>query len=118
VRGRLLLLDATAIVLFAVVGLLSHDGTVSPAGLARDALPVLGCWLAAAAALGLYRGGGLRRLLATWAVGVPLGVLVRALALGRGLDGSQAAFLGTSLAFVLVFVLGLRALARAASRLY
>ena len=41
--------DAAALVLFAVIGLLSHRGGVSGHGLARDALPLLGGWFAAAA---------------------------------------------------------------------
>ena len=37
------------------------------------------------------------------------GILVRALVLGRDLDGDQAVFLGISLAFTLLFVLAWRA---------
>jgi hypothetical protein len=104
----LALTDAAAIVVFASIGLASHRHGLTAAGYARDALPLLGGWFAAAALFGLYRGGGIRALLATWAVGVPLGVLVRALALGRALDGKQAAFLGVALTFILLLVLALR----------
>ncbi|HET7045020.1 MAG TPA: DUF3054 domain-containing protein [Gaiellaceae bacterium] len=114
---RLVLSDVAAIVLFATVGQLSHDGTVSIAGYGRDALPIGAAWLAVAFAVRLYERGGTWRLLATWAAGVTLGVTLRGLALGRDLDGGQLAFLGTSLAFTIVFVLALRALtARAAPR--
>jgi hypothetical protein len=109
---RLAAADAAAIVLFATVGQLSHDGTVSPAGYGRDALPVLAAWFAVAVAVRLYERGGTARLLATWLAGVTLGVVLRGLALGRDLDGGQVAFLGTSLAFTLLFVLALRALTR------
>jgi hypothetical protein len=100
--------DAVAIVAFATVGLLSHDHTLGVSGYARDALPLLGGWFAAAFAFGLYRRPSAKTLLATWAVGVPLGVLVRALVLGRDLDGGQAVFLAIALAFTLLFVLAFR----------
>jgi hypothetical protein len=101
--------DALAIVAFVTVGLVSHRHGVSATGYARDALPLLGGWFGVALALRTYRAGGTRRLLATWAVGIPLGVLIRALVLGRSLNGSELAFLGVTLAFSLLFVLGLRA---------
>jgi hypothetical protein len=102
------LADALGILTFATVGLLSHDHALSLSGYARDALPVLGGWFAAALVFGAYRRPSARTLLATWIVGVPLGIVVRALALGRDLDGDQAVFLGISLAFTLLFVLAWR----------
>ena len=39
---------------------------------------------------------------------MPLGILVRALVLGRSFDGDQAVFLGISLVFTLLFVLAWR----------
>ena len=93
-RPRLLpLADALGILTFATVGLLSHDHALSLTGYARDALPVLGGWFAAALVFGAYRNPSTRTLLLTWIVGVPLGILIRALALGRDLDGDQAVFL-------------------------
>ena len=56
-----------------------------------------------------YRLGGLRRLLETWAVAVPLGVLIRGVVLGRSLGADQFEFLGVALVFSLIFVLALRA---------
>lgn len=109
-RGRLWpLADAIALVAFAVVGLLSHRGTVTAPGLARDALPLLGGWFAAALVFRLYRRPSPTRLLATWACGITAGVLVRALVLGHALDGHEAAFLAVALAFTLLFVLVARA---------
>jgi hypothetical protein len=102
------LADALGIVTFATVGLLSHDGALSLSGYARDALPVLGGWFAAAMVFGAYRTPSRRTLVLTWIVGVPLGILVRALVLGRSFDGDQAVFLGISLAFTLLFVLAWR----------
>ena len=109
---RLAVADGLALVAFVTVGLLSHDHALSLAGYARDLLPLLVGWFGAAAAFGLYRSGGRRALLLTWAVGVPVGVLIRALALGRPLDGGEAAFLGVTLAFTGLFVLAFRAVTR------
>jgi hypothetical protein len=110
------LADGLALVAFVTFGLLSHDHALGAAGYARDALPLLAGWFAAAVLFGLYRGGGRRALLATWAVGVTLGVVVRALVLGRAPDGGEAAFLGVTLAFTLLFVLLFRSAAASLSR--
>ena len=106
--GALALADAAALVLFSVVGLLSHDGAVSAAGLARDALPLLAGWFAAALLFRTYRRRSARSLLLTWIVGVPLGVALRAVVLGRAFEGREAGFLAVALTFTLVFVVALR----------
>ena len=103
------LADALGILTFATVGLLSHDHALSLTGYARDALPVLGGWFAAALLFGAYRNPSTRTLLLTWIVGVPLGILVRALALGRRPDADQAVFLGDLARVHLLFVLAWRA---------
>jgi Protein of unknown function (DUF3054) len=105
--------DAVALVVFAVVGLLSHHGTVTATGLAHDALPLLAGWFAAALVFRLYTRPSASRLLATWACGVTAGVVLRALVLGRTLNGHEAAFLGVALAFTLLFVVVLRLAAAA-----
>jgi hypothetical protein len=99
--------DAAAIVVFAVVGVISHHA--SPSAFFRDALPLLGGWFAAALVTRLYRRPTVSRFLATWALGITAGVLVRALILGRSLDRHEAAFLATSLVFTLLFVIVARA---------
>jgi hypothetical protein len=104
----LALSDAVAIVVFATIGLLSHRHGIGPRGYARDALPVLAGWFGAALVFGAYSRRTTGALLLTWIVGVPLGVLIRGLALGRSLDGDQAAFLVVTLVFTLAFVLALR----------
>jgi len=114
-HGRLAAaVDAAAIVVFAIVGMLSHHAS-APA-FAHDALPLLGGWFAAALATRLYVRFSGSRFLATWAAGITAGVLVRALILGRDLDGHQAAFLATSLVFTLLFVVALRAVTVALTR--
>jgi hypothetical protein len=103
-------LDGAAIVVFAVIGMLSHDGAVFATGFARDALPLLAGWFGVALALGTYRRPSRRKLVATWAVGIPLGVLVRGWALGRHADGKQLAFLTTTLIFTGLLIIAFRAL--------
>jgi hypothetical protein len=100
--------DAVALVVFVSIGLLSHDHRLTTAGYAHDALALL---------FGAYRRHTSWALLATWALGISLGVLIRALVLGRPLNADQAAFLGVALCFTLLFVLTLRfAVSRVATR--
>ncbi len=101
--------DAVAILIFVTIGLLSHHGALSLRGYARDALPFLGCWFAAALVAGLYSRPSFARLAVTWAIGVPVAVLMRALVLGRTLGGKEAAFLAVSLVTIGVLVVALRA---------
>jgi hypothetical protein len=104
--------DAAAIVVFVSIGLLAHHRGLSLRGYARDTLPLAGGWFAAAWLFGLYRSPGPLPLLATWALGISAGVLVRALVLGRRLDGSEAAFLGVCLVTIGALDLALRAALR------
>jgi len=101
--------DVAAIVVFVTIGLISHHRGLSAGGYARDTLPLAGGWFGAAALFRAYgdapRG---RAVLATWACGVPAGVLIRALALGRPLNGKEAAFLGVSLCMIGLLVTLLR----------
>lgn len=100
----LALADAAAIATFAVIGIVSHTGRVSLAALAEDAVPLLAGWFAAALAFRLYARRTTRALVSTWAVGIPLGVAVRAAALGRLDEPRQFAFLATTLVLTLAFV--------------
>jgi hypothetical protein len=97
--------DLAAIIVFVTIGLFVHHGGVSASGYARDTLTLGGGWFAAAAIFHPYRSSAqLRRLVATWAVGITAGVLVRALILGRALDSHEGAFLCVCLATIGLFV--------------
>jgi hypothetical protein len=98
VTRRTAIADAIALTVFVVIGVLTHESSVT--ALVRDLLLFLGCWFAAALAL--------RRLLPTWLIGVTAAVLIRAAIVGH----FAADFYGVALAFTLLFVL----LARAASQ--
>jgi hypothetical protein len=106
---RFAVADAAALLLFTTVGLLSHG--FEPSGYLRDGLPLLAAWFAVALWLRLYPRAPWRRVVRCWLIAVPLAWLARALALGRDFDGGQLAFLAITLAFTLVFVVALRAVA-------
>ena len=95
--------DVVALLVFVTIGLFNHHGGVSAGDYARDALPLVGCWLLAGGAFDLYKRPRVRALLATWLVGVTAGVLLRAL-LRWHIDGGDAAFLAVALCFTLLFV--------------
>lgn len=108
--------DGAAIVGFTIIGVISHREALPPSAVAEDALPLLAGWFAAAVVFGLYGRRSWRAFLLTWAVGIPVGVLMRAAALGRLDEPRQLAFLATTLVLSLVFVLGARGLLTIASR--
>lgn len=108
--------DAAAIVVFAIVGLLSHHGGVRGRGLARDAVPLLGGWFAVALLVRLYARPAVWRLAATWLVGITAGVAVRAAILGHTHAGREAPFLGVALGFTLLFSLAARLLTASGRR--
>jgi hypothetical protein len=88
---RLALAGAAAILIFATIGQLTHEGGVSAGGYAADVLPLLGCWLAAA-----WRTG---RFVPTWLLGVTAGVAIRMAVLGH-YRWSELSFLAVALVFV------------------
>ena len=103
--------DAAAIVVFTLIGLLSHQGGVSGRGLARDLLPLLGGWFAVALLVRLYTRPSLWRLVATWLLGITGGVVLRAAILHHTAAGKEAAFLVVALVLTLLFALIARLLA-------
>jgi hypothetical protein len=107
--------DVAALLVFVTVGLLNHHGSLFAGGYARDALPIVGCWLLAGGGFDLYRRPRLRALLGTWLVGVTAGVLIRA-AVRWHLDGGDGVFLVVALCFTLLFVVAARALVALATR--
>jgi hypothetical protein len=107
--------DAAAIVVFTLIGLLSHHGGVSGRGVARDLLPLLGGWFGVALLVRLYTRPAPWRLVTTWLVGITAGVAIRAAILGHTHAGKEAAFLAVALGFTAVFTLAARLAAATAS---
>jgi hypothetical protein len=112
----LLIGDAIAIAMFAVIGLASHDEGITAGGVARNALPILAAWFVVAAFAGTYSRPGLRTMLVTWVIAVPVGVAIRAIALSRPADGSQIVFGIVTMTVTLVLLLGWRAIEAVVSK--
>jgi hypothetical protein len=74
----------------------------------RDLGCFLGAWFAVALVVRLYLRGGLRRLAATWLVGITAAVAVRAAIVGH----FAADFYAIALAFTALFVAAGRLLVR------
>jgi hypothetical protein len=103
--------DAAAIALFAVLGLSAHESGITAAGLARNALPIVGAWFLLAPVLRTYAEPGARTLLVTWAAAVPVGVALRAVLLKRSLGAAELTFLGVTMAVTLALLSCWRAVA-------
>jgi len=104
--------DAVALVIFVIIGLVNHEHGITLAGLARTALPLLGAWFAVAAIAGTYRRPGIRTLLVTWAVAVPVAVVIRAIILHRRAGESQVTFGIVALIVTLALLLAWRFVAK------
>ena len=104
------LVDAAALVVFVVVGVLTHDASAT--AFLRDVLCILGGWFVAATAVRLYTRGGRWRLAVTWLAGITAGVFVRAAIVGH----VAYDFWGVALGFTALFVLAARGLARLVSQ--
>lgn len=108
-RARVLAVgDLGALLAFALIGLASHDRSIGAAGLARDWLPFAACYAAAALLRHAWTDPRLATLVQAWLIGIPAGVLLRALVLGRELDVEQLEFLGVTLVVTLVLLLAWR----------
>jgi hypothetical protein len=105
-RARLLAVgDLGALLVFALIGLASHDRSIGPAGLTRDWLPFAACYTVAALLRHTWTEPRLATLVQAWIIGIPAGVLLRALALRRELGVEQLEFLGVTLVTTLVLLL-------------
>jgi hypothetical protein len=95
-------LDAAAVLAFAALGALSHEGSAAGAFL-RTGLPFLAGWFAAALALRLYDRPSPWRLAAASAAGTALGLALRSL-----VDTPAPAFVAVSFGTLLVLTAGWR----------
>jgi len=102
--------DLAALLVFALVGLASHDGAVGMRGLARDWIPLAVGYAAAALLARAWTQPSVVALLRAWLTGVTAGVVLRGLALGRDADTRQLQFLLVSLVVTLVLLSVWRAL--------
>ncbi len=104
-----LAVDAAAVLVFVAVGRRSHAEASSVTGYLSTAAPFLLGVAASWALLALLRPGGwLVPAVATWAVTVAVGVLLRRFAFG---DGAPASFVVVTAAVLALLIVGGRALA-------
>jgi hypothetical protein len=103
--------DALALLAFVLIGMRSHHDAGGWQVFAHNAVPLLVAWFAAAVPLRTYGRPGIRSLVATWAVAVPIGLLVRSAWVGSPSGTRLLLFLVVGLAFTLLFLLLGRTLA-------
>lgn len=97
--------DAVALALFVLVGAAEHGEGLALGALVRTGLPLFGAWVLVASAVGTYRRLGLARLVLTWLVAVPLGLVVRSAVRGGPWGRGLIVFGGVAMAFTLLFLL-------------
>jgi hypothetical protein len=96
--------DLIALPMFVVVGMGSHRTGAQIAIFLRNTVPVVLAWLVAARFLATYRPPAFTSMFATWAVAVPVGIVIRSLIAGRLDDDGFFVFLGVAMAFTLLFL--------------
>jgi hypothetical protein len=103
--------DAAAIVVFAVLGLLNHEEGVTVDGILRNAGPIILGYFATALVFRAFTRPAIGRVLLAWLLGVPVGVVIRALILHRHFGRTFFTFLGVTMGVALVLLLAWRAIA-------
>lgn len=96
--------DGAVLVLWSILGLAHHVEGITFGGILRNAGPIMLGWYAAALLLRTYARPGSLRFLATWALGVSVGVVLRALFLGRVWNADEFAFFGVTLGVTLALL--------------
>ena len=101
----LALADAVALVSFVAVGLRSHRiGAIAEIAV-RNVVPLAATWIVVSVAVGTYRRRDLASLVITWAIAVPVALLVRTWWVGSPQGGRIVVFMAVGLAFTLLFLL-------------
>ncbi len=96
--------DGVALVAFVLVGAAEHGEGLALGALVRTGLPLLAAWAVAAAVLGTYRRPGWGSLGLTWAVAVPLGLVLRSVIRGGPWGRGLLIFGGVAMGFTLLFL--------------
>lgn len=104
--------DLVWILAFAIIGIGFHGGSFSALALARNIVPLSAGWYLVAALTGLYQKAAWKPILINFALGVPLGLVLRQALLGRGLDSGFWIFAAVSLVATFLLLLAARGLAR------
>jgi hypothetical protein len=107
----LVIADAVALMVFVVAGIGSHHEVGALDLFLRNAVPLEVAWFAVSAIAATYRRPGIRTLLWTWVVAVPLGLVVRSIWVGSPSGSRLLVFVGIGLTFTLLFLLAGRGVA-------
>jgi len=100
----LALADAVALVSFVAAGLRSHRiGAIAEIAV-RNVVPLAATWVVVSVAVGTYRRRDLASLVITWAIAVPVALLVRTWWVGSPQGGRIVVFMAVGLAFTLLFL--------------
>ena len=110
--------DLVALPLFVIVGMGSHDRDGQFAVFARNAVPIELAWLVVAVLVRTYRPPTFGRLLLTWVIAVPAGLVVRTAIAGSFDDADVLVFFAVAMAFTLLFLGIGRLVAMALGRLW
>jgi len=112
----LALADGLSLLMFVGIGLRSHRiGAIAEIA-ARNAVPLAAMWTLTALVIGAYRRRDLSSLMITWAIAVPVALLVRTWWVGSPQGGRLVVFLVVGLVFTLLFLLIGRCLVWAVTR--
>lgn len=114
--STLAIMDGASLLVFTVIGLMTHGAEIAPGPVLRDVVPILGVWYLLAPVSRTYRTPGWSTLLLSWALAVPLGVLVRQVWVGRVWSRATVVFLIAAMSLTLVFLLTGRVLVTLAGR--
>ncbi|HSL11777.1 MAG TPA: DUF3054 domain-containing protein [Actinomycetota bacterium] len=106
-----LVVDCLALALFVLAGMRSHRTASQLEIFARNAVPIGGAWLVVSLVMRTYRPPSLARLVLTWAVAVPSGVVLRTLWTGSPSGDDLLVFGAVAMAFTLAFLGAGRAVA-------
>jgi Protein of unknown function (DUF3054) len=101
----LVVVDSIALLAFVAAGIRSHHEVGALDLFLRNAVPLELAWFAVSAIAATYRRPGLRTLLWTWVVAVPVGLIVRSIWVGSPVGSRLLVFVGIGLAFTLLFLL-------------
>jgi Protein of unknown function (DUF3054) len=114
--ATLAVVDAVALLTFVAVGLRSHRiGAIAEIA-ARNVVPLAVTWIVVCVVVGTYRHRDVSSLVITWAIAVPVALVVRTWWVGSPQGGRIAVFLAVGLAFTLLFLSIGRALVAAFAR--
>ncbi len=111
------LADGLALVAFVLVGAAEHGEGLALGALVRTGLPLLSAWVVVALVVGAYRRVGLASLALTWAIAVPLGLVVRSAIRGGPWGRGLLVFAGVAMGFTALFLLAGRVALLAAGAL-